>query len=142
MSKEIGLRKNSKISKKQLCVSQQEQEIDGKLSLIILAPELRSKLLPKRKKFKQKNKRMLTISARQMLIWKRERLDIKKRPRLKLRKKLLNLYQIIKRKQKRKYKLTLPKQKKQLKKQLPQLMPHQLIQTLGLENNKAKWRKV
>lgn len=142
MSKEIGLRKNSKISKKQLCVSQQEQEIDGKLSLIILAPELRSKLLPKRKKFKPKNKRMLTISARQMLIWKRERLDIKKRPRLKLRKKLLNLYQIIKRKQKRKYKLTLPKQKKQLKKQLPQLMPHQLIQTLGLENNKAKWRKV
>ena len=92
MSKEIGLRKNSKISKKQLCVSQQEQEIDGKLSLIILAPELRSKLLPKRKKFKPKNKRMLTISARQMLIWKRERLDIKKRPRLKLRKKLLNLY--------------------------------------------------
>ena len=92
MSKEIGLKKNSKISKKQLCVSQQEQEIDGKLSLIILAPELRSKLLPKLRRFKLKSKRMLTISARLTLIWKRERLDIKKRPRLKLREKLLNLY--------------------------------------------------
>lgn len=91
MLKEIGLKKSSKISRKQLSVSQQELEIDGKLSQIILAPELRNKLLPKLKKFKLKNKRTLTISVRPKLNSKRERRVIKKRPKPKLRKKLHNL---------------------------------------------------
>lgn len=137
MLKEIGLKKSSKISRKQLSVSQQELEIDGKLSQIILAPELRNKLLPKLKKFKLKNKRTLTISVRPKLNSKRERRVIKKRPKPKLRKKLHNLCQTIKRKQKRRFKMKLQK----LKKLQTHLLPHQLIQTLGQENNKDKWRK-